>query len=157
MEGTGWIWRKWPGHTLPFNMAELMFFWVGLPPKQISGLGTKHWQVSQQVAKASCHPRNSEDSTRKPHFKRRKTSEALESLSFFEMKHSLLHMAKVSSAPWQAGTVAVHGDDACEWQGGFGCRESTWSVILLLRGILVTDHFGGWLRSMRLSYDIKII
>ena len=59
------------------------------------------------------------------------------------MNHSLLRMAKVSSAPWQPGTVAVHGDDACEWQGGFGCRESTSSMILLLRGILVNGHFGG--------------
>ena len=49
-------------------------------------------------------------------------------------------MAKVSSAPWQAGTVSVRGDDACEWQGDFGCRESTWSMILLLRGI----YFSQW-------------
>lgn len=60
-------------------------------------------------------------------------------------------MAKVS--PWQAGTVAVHGDDDCEWQGGFGCRESTWSMIFL-RGILVNDHFGGsgWLISHDINY-----
>ena len=71
MEGTGWIWRKWPGHTVAFQHGWIDAFLSWDTPQKnlrrapsITSVSNSYPQcccnlLLQQVAKASCHPRNS--------------------------------------------------------------------------------------------------